>query len=107
MVLKIMKMARRIFDDDVQSGGDSPAVPPIGTRHHMFSCCRGSFDFTTERGRDCHIGHAWSDDLAHWIRDDEHLLLEGTAGEWNGRILLRYNGNEFGHRGFGLAVLVA
>lgn len=97
-----------------------PTVIRIGTRHHMFFCYRESFDFRTGRGRGYRIGHAWSDDLANWTRNDEQPMLEGTAGEWDGdmqcyphtfecdgQIFLLYNGNEFGRHGFGLAVLEA
>lgn len=86
----------------------------------MFFCHLESFDLRTSKGRNCRIGHAWSDDLSNWTRDDEYPLLEGTAGEWDsdmqcnphafecdGRIFLLYNGNEFGRYGFGLAVLKA
>lgn len=95
-----------------------PTVVAIGQRYHMFFCYRESFDFRRPNGRGYRIGHAWSDDLRTWQRDDENPLLEGSPGEWDsdmqcyphvfkfgGEIYLLYNGNEFGRYGFGLAVL--
>lgn len=112
--------ARRIIPDSL--GPDEsqalPTVIEIGGRHHMFFCYRESFDFRMGKGRGYRIGHAWSDDLKNWTRDDENPRLHGTPGAWDsdmqcyphvfkcdGEIYLLYNGNEFGRRGFGLAVL--
>ncbi len=95
-----------------------PTVVCIGTRYHMFFCYRESFDFRKTKGRGYAIGHAWSDDLSNWTRDDNLPLLEGTPGDWDsdmqcyphvfecdGKVYLLYNGNEFGRHGFGLAEL--
>ena len=97
-----------------------PTVIEISGRHHMFFCYRQSFDFRTNRDRGYRIGHAWSDDLQHWTRDDDDPHLPIPAGEWDsdmqcypnvfecdGRVYLLYNGNLFGRHGFGLAVLDA
>lgn len=110
-------IADRLGPDESQA---LPTVVEIGGRHHMFFCYRESFDFRTAQGRGYRIGHAWSDDLENWVRDDDHPLLEGTPGEWDsdmqcyphvfecdGKVHLLYNGNEFGRRGFGLAILDA
>jgi hypothetical protein len=95
-----------------------PTVVEIDDRHHMFFCFRRSSDFRTNRERSYRIGHAVSEDLLSWRRDDEALPLAPKAGEWDSDMLcyphafqldggtyLLYNGNEFGRRGFGLAVL--
>ena len=95
-----------------------PTVTEIDGRHHMFFCYRQSSDFRKNKGRGYRIGHAYSDDLARWIRDDENPLLDVSPGEWDsdmvcyphvfecdGKVYLLYNGNEFGRSGFGLAVL--
>ena len=84
----------------------------------MFFCYRQSFDFRTNPERGYRIGHAYSDDLRDWTRDDEDPRLEVSPGEWDadmqcyphvfesdGTISMLYNGNEFGRWGFGLAVL--
>ena len=108
-------VADRLGPDESQA---LPSVITVGDRHHMFFCYRESFDFRTGQGRGYRIGHAWSDDLANWTRDDESPLLEGTPGTWDSdmqcyphvfkcddQIYLLYNGNEFGRHGFGLAIL--
>jgi len=116
----VKEEARQIIEDRL--GADEsqalPTVVGIDGRHHMFFCYRQSFDFRRNRDRAYRIGHAWSDDLVAWTRDDEHPLLEVTPGDWDsdmlcyphvftcdGRVYLLYNGNEFGRYGFGLAVL--
>ena len=112
--------ARQIVSDRL--GPDEsqalPTVIAIDGRHHMFFCYRQSSDFRQNSGRGYRIGHAWSDDLQHWTRDDENPLLDVTPGDWDsdmlcyphvfaseGKVYLLYNGNEFGRYGFGLAVL--
>lgn len=95
-----------------------PTVVIINSRYHMFFCYRESFDFRKAKGRGYRIGHAWSDDLVNWARDDFTPNLEGTAGnwdsdmqcyphvfEWDGKVFMLYNGNDFGRYGFGLAEL--
>lgn len=95
-----------------------PTVVKIGNRYHMFFCYRESFDFRKAKGRGYRIGHAWSNDLAHWTRDDITPNLEGTPGTWDSdmqcypnvfecdeKVFMLYNGNEFGRHGFGLAEL--
>ncbi len=95
-----------------------PTVIKIDNRYHMFFCYRQSFNFRQDFERSYRIGHAWSDDLVHWERDDEDPLIEVTPHEWDSEMMcyphvfeianqvyLLYNGNEFGRYGFGLAVL--
>jgi len=108
-------VADRLGPDESQA---LPSVLRIGSRWHMVFCYRQSFDFRGNRERGYRLGHAWSDDLAHWVRDDEALGLDVSADgwdsemqcyphlfEWDGRVGLLYNGNAFGRDGFGLAVL--
>lgn len=108
-------IADRLGPDESQA---LPTVIAIGARHHMFFCYRESYNFRHHAGRGYRIGHAWSDDLSNWTRDDEQLSLHGSPGEWDsdmqcyphvfdcdGQIMLLYNGNEFGRLGFGAAVL--
>jgi hypothetical protein len=108
-------LADRLGHDESQA---LPTVINIGSRYHMFFCYRESFDFRKSKGRGYRIGHAWSDDLSNWTRDDDTHQLEGTPGAWDsdmqcyphvfacdGKMYLLYNGNEFGRYGFGLAEL--
>jgi hypothetical protein len=106
---------------DILGDDESQALPTVITidgRHHMFFCYRHSFDFRTNSERGYRIGHAWSDDLHDWTRDDSSMPLAPTPGEWDsemlcypnvfecdGLVYILYNGNEFGRYGFGAAVL--
>ena len=105
----------RLGEDESQA---LPTVIEIEGRHHMFFCYRQSFDFRKNPSRGYRIGHAVSDDLMRWSRDDEMPALEVSEGAWDsdmmcypnvfecrGEIYLLYNGNQFGRYGFGLAVL--
>jgi sucrose-6-phosphate hydrolase SacC (GH32 family) len=95
-----------------------PTVIEIDGRHHMFFCYRQSFDFRSNAARGYRIGHAWSDDLHNWNRDDDDPRLRISPGQWDsdmqcyphafecdGQVYLLYNGNQFGRFGFGLARL--
>ena len=108
-------IADRLGPDESQA---LPSVIEIDGRYHMFFCFRQSFDFRMNRNRGYRIGHAYSDDLVNWTRDDEDALLDVSAEGWDSDMLcyphvftcdgsefLLYNGNEFGRYGFGLAVL--
>jgi predicted GH43/DUF377 family glycosyl hydrolase len=83
----------------------------------MWFCYRWGINFRNlERGY--RIGHAWSDNLMDWHRDDSvGALLPSTDG-WDsemvcyprvvsvdGDVLMFYSGNYFGRDGFGYAVL--
>ncbi len=108
-------IADRLGSDECQA---LPTVVCIDGRHHMFFCYRQTFDFRANRERGYRIGHAWSDDLVDWNRDDDVPRLDIPDGEWDsdmqcypnvfecdGRVYMLYNGNQFGRNGFGLAVL--
>lgn len=108
-------VADRLGPDESQA---LPTVIEIDGRFHMFFCYRQSANFRSDAARGYRIGHAWSDDLVSWTRDDENPRLDITPNEWDsdmqcyphvfecdGRVCLLYNGNEFGRYGFGLAVL--
>lgn len=117
----VKEEARKIISDRLGEDESQalPTVITIGKRHHMFFCYRQSFDFRTTKGRGYRIGHAWSEDLINWTRDDNNPgLRPGSDGEWDadmqcyphvfesdGNIFLLYNGNAFGRFGFGAAML--
>ena len=112
--------ARQIIPD-VLGADESQALPSViytHGRYHMFFCYRESWNFRQAAGRGYRLGYAWSEDGLAWTRDDSQVPDVGNAGEWNsdmqcyphifeydGRICLLYNGNEFGRTGFGLAEL--
>jgi len=112
--------ARQIIDDRL--GPDEsqalPSVVEIDGRYHMFFCYRQSSDFRSNSARAYRIGHAYSDDLVDWTRDDDDPGIESSQGDWDSdmmcyphtfrcddRVYMLYNGNYFGRFGFGLAVL--
>ena len=112
--------ARRIISDRLGRNECQalPTVVEIDGRYHMFFCYRQLFDFRTNPDRGYRIGHAYSDNLMDWTRDDENPKLDHSPGDWDsdmqcyphafecdGQIYLLYNGNEFGRYGFGVAVL--
>lgn len=116
----VKEEARQIVPDRL--GADEsqalPTVIEIDGRYHMFFCYRQSSDFRQNKDRGYRVGHAWSDDLANWTRDDDDPHLDVTPSDWDsdmlcyphvfecdGNIYLLYNGNEFGRYGFGLALL--
>lgn len=116
----VREEGRQIISDRL--GADEsqalPTVIEIAGRHHMFFCFRQSSDFRRNKDRGYRIGHAFSDDLLNWTRDDETPLLDVAPGDWDsdmlcyphvfecgGKVYLLYNGNEFGRFGFGAAVL--
>ena len=116
----VKEEARQIIADrlDADESQALPTVIGINGRYHMFFCYRQSSDFRKNKDRGYRIGHAYSDDLANWVRDDEHPHLDITNGGWDsemlcyphvfecdGKTYLLYNGNEFGRYGFGLAAL--
>lgn len=116
----VKEEAKQIIPDrlGVDESQALPTVIEINGRYHMFFCYRESFDFRRSTGRGYQVGHAFSDNLLDWVRDDANPILEGKRGDWDGemqcyphvfscneKIYLLYNGNEFGRYGFGLAEL--
>jgi hypothetical protein len=109
-------IADRLGADESQA---LPTVARIGDRYHMIFCYRQSTDFRANKERGYRLGHAWSNDLANWTRDDAGVGIDTSPNGWDaemlcypnlfqrdGRTYLLYNGNEFGRHGFGIAVLV-
>lgn len=105
----------RLGPDECQA---LPTVIEINGRWHMWFCYRQTHDFRKNRDRGYRIGHAWSNDLRDWTRDDEQFAIEVSDEGWDsqmlcyphvfecdGQVYLLYNGSEFGKRGFGIAVL--
>jgi hypothetical protein len=116
----VKEEAQQIIDDSLGKDESQalPSVIEMDGRYHMFFCYRQSFDFRTNKDRSYRIGHAYSDDVINWKRDDNNPLIDVTPGAWDsdmlcyphafeceGEVYLLYNGNEFGRYGFGLAVL--
>ncbi len=111
--------SRCIIADSIPN--ECQALPTViahkGT-FHLFFCFRHPTDFRKNPLRGYQIGYAFSNDLLHWTRDDTKLAQQMLIQEWcmdmrcyphifewQGKIWLLYNGNEFGKYGFGLAEL--
>lgn len=95
-----------------------PSVIKIGHRYHMWFCYRGSEDFR-DGENSYRMGYAWSDDRAHWRRDDSQAGIDVSESGWdskmiaypyvvkvNEKYLMFYNGNGFGQSGMGYAELL-
>lgn len=95
-----------------------PTVIRINDTYHMYFCYRHAFGFRANPEKAYRLGYAWSKDRVHWTRDDQNSGIDLSLAGWDSemmcyphifrcdeRILLLYNGNEFGKRGFGLAEL--
>jgi hypothetical protein len=111
----IQIVSDKLNEDECQA---LPTVIKIGTRYHMYFCYREATDFRKNPKRSYKLGYAYSDDLKHWIRDDDNSGITTTADDWdsdmmcyphlfecNSKVYLLYNGNEFGKYGFGIAEL--
>ena len=94
------------------------AIIELDNKYHMFFSYRHSLDFRKKKGRGYLIGYASSEDLFTWRRDDSQVGIDLSETGWDsemityphvstidGRILLFYNGNDFGREGFGYAEL--
>jgi hypothetical protein len=105
----------RISEDECQA---LPTVIKYNGGYHMIFCYRQVTGFRTDRTKAYRLGYARSTDLVNWVRQDASLGLDVTEGDWDSdmmcypnlfewqeKIYLLYNGNEFGKYGFGLAVL--
>ena len=112
--------ARQIIPDRLNSDESQalPTVLHIRDGYHMIFCYRQSTDFRANKERGYRLGHAWSNDLDQWTRDDAGVGIDVSEEGWDsdmlcyphlfecdGRTYLLYNGNEFGRHGFGIAVL--
>ena len=95
-----------------------PSVIKFGNRYLMVFCYRQATDFRKNKMNAYRLGLASSENLNHWVRDDESLGIDISENGWDsdmmcypnifecdGKVYLLYNGNEFGRYGFGLAVL--
>lgn len=108
-------IADRLNADECQA---LPTVICIAGTYHMYFCFREAYGFRTDSSKAYRIGYAKSKDLVVWERNDALSGIDISTEGWDsamqcyphvfecdGRIYLLYNGNDFGRRGFGLAVL--
>lgn len=102
---------------DALGPDESQALPSVlkhGDTYHMVFCYRESFDFRETKGRGYRLGYAKSADLKNWERIDSGFSTGQNEGQWDSdmqayphlfsvddRVVLLYNGNQFGRFGFG------
>ncbi|MDD5342151.1 MAG: hypothetical protein PHI73_02345 [Patescibacteria group bacterium] len=111
---------RQIINDSLQADECQalPTVISFDDRYHMWFCYRQPASFRRDKNSAYRIGYAYSDDLKEWIRNDMQTGIDVSETGWDSdmqcyphvfrcddKIYMLYNGNEFGRRGFGLAVL--
>ena len=95
-----------------------PTVIKMNKTYHMWFAYRGSKGFRNG-GESYNIGYANSQDLESWIRKDLNKSLNYSKNGWdskmiaypdvkriNNKVLMFYNGNDFGYNGFGYALLM-
>lgn len=93
----------------------SPDVFYLDGKYHMFFCYRKSKDYRN-KSSGYRIGHASSNDLFNWERD-ENIGIDVSNSGWdeemisyphvfflNNKIYMMYLGNQVGKEGFGIAV---
>ncbi len=94
-----------------------PAIIHINGTYHMWYSYRGSHNFRAT-GDSYRIGYAVSTDLKNWTRKDSEAGIVLSKNGWDSKmmaypavikikdkIIMVYNGNDFGAEGFGYAVL--
>ena len=102
---------------DVLHDNECQALPSVLYHegiYHMVFAYRDVFGFRDNPSKGYRIGYAYSMDAQNWVRDDECGGLAEPQDEWDrdmmsyphlmqheGNIYCLYNGNKFGHDGFG------
>lgn len=107
----------KLGEEEAQACGD---VIYKNGKYHMFFCYRKNLDFRRNPNNAYRIGYAYSEDLLHWVRNDEMAGIDVAkdSREWDsemvaypnvfeldGKVYMLYLGNEVGKHGFGLAEL--
>ena len=95
----------------------SPDVIFLDGKYHMFFCYRYSTNYRNHQNG-YRIGHAFSDDLENWTRDDANVGIDVSEDGWDsemisyptvfemdGEVYMFYLGNQVGKCGFGAAKL--
>lgn len=103
-----------VIEDEAQA---SPSIISINNCWHMVFSYRHSINFRNKE-RGYRIGYAWSHDLKLWHRDDAIINFNISESGWDSemicyphickidhKVYLFYCGNDFGKKGFGVAIL--
>jgi hypothetical protein len=115
-----IRQGKQIISDsiDVNECQALPTVLKHNGLYHMYFCYRHAIGFREDKSRGYRLGYAYSEDGNNWTRDDLRGGMEVSQNGWDSemicyphifkceeKVLLLYNGNEFGKFGFGLAEL--
>lgn len=105
----------RLNHDECQA---LPTVFYLDGLYHMYFCYRQAHGFRQDHSRAYRIGYAYSSDLENWVRNDGIAGIDVSDEGWDAQmqcyphtftlgseIYMLYNGNDFGRKGFGIAVL--
>ena len=111
------KDGKIIIADDERGGCVAPSIFEYGGKYRMLFGYRPAFETDGTTGK-YKMGYAESDDLIHWIRDDEKAGLSVSESGWDSEMvcyphvvkvkdkwIMFYCGNGFGASGFGYAEL--
>lgn len=114
------KEGRKVITDKIDEN-ECQAMPTVfhyNDSFHMLFCYRNAFNFKKGDANSYRLGYAVSSDCREWMRDDAAAGIGLSEAGWDcemmcyphvvkvdGSVYLLYNGNEFGRRGFGVAVL--
>ena len=107
---------------DYKSGQEAgiarPSVLREGDIYRMWYSHRGAAGYRTNRGTSYRIGYGESRDGISWLRLDDNVGTDVSPNEWDSEMMeyahvihhhdkkyMFYNGNKFGHSGFGFAEL--
>jgi predicted GH43/DUF377 family glycosyl hydrolase len=115
-----LKTGKQIIPDklNVDECQALPTVIEYKGKYHMYFCYREVIGFRKISSKAYRIGYAYSNDLLNWVRDDANVGIDVSKDDWDSdmlcyphvfhcddKVLMLYNGNQFGRYGFGLAVL--
>ncbi len=105
------------YKDESEGGISSASVIKSDGIYRMWYSYRGSEDYRTNRNNSYRIGYAESSNGIKWTRRDDRAGIDVSDTGWDSEMIaypcvirgltrnyLFYNGNGFGHTGFGYAV---
>lgn len=94
-----------------------PCVIKIGEKYHMWYSYRKTDDYRVNKKNSYRIGYAQSDDGIKWVRRDKDVGIDVSELGWDSgmieypyvirvrdKLLMFYNGNDFGQSGIGCAI---
>lgn len=103
---------------EIEASG-RPTVMKLNSAYHLWFCYRDVMNFRGNSSGGYKIGYAWSEDGVTWTRNDALSGIVQPDEGWDSqmqaypyifkaenRLILFYNGNEFGKYGIGYAEMI-